>query len=292
MDKSLAMDAQGIALYTRLARLLRSRIIDGEWKVGAMLPPIPFLASEYSVGSATVRQALRLLSNEGLIVSERGRGTSVRRAITPAQSDSALLQGINDPLDLAPDQTIQILSKERVRELPAFLRDAGTPHGEYVRIVKTHRHAGEVFTAMEIYVHAAEFSHFPRGAERDFKIGRLVRQYGRAELRSLRQLMTVTTLDDATARLMEVESSDYYHLAGVVVRVLRWWLDDVKNIVVAGIHYYRADLFALDFTQAAPPHSALPATLPTMVRTPKSLITPSTPSRSNGPGKRISRQSR
>jgi len=214
------------------------------------------------VGSVTVRQALRLLSEEGIVVSERGRGTSVTRALTPAQENSSLLLAINDPLELGPDQTIDVLKKERVKRLPASLEVAGKPGADYMRIVKTHLHAGEVFSAMEIYVDGEAYARFPRGAEKKFKIGRLIRECGGVKLKSLRQQMTIATLDDATARLMGIDPSAYY-LAGIVVRVLRWWLDSDGRIAVAGIHYYRADMFVLDFTQDAPPDGLLPsATLP------------------------------
>ena len=42
-----------------------------------MLPSIEKLMEEFSVARVTVRQAVRLLSDEGLVSPHRGRGTSI-----------------------------------------------------------------------------------------------------------------------------------------------------------------------------------------------------------------------
>ena len=69
-----------IALYVRLTSVLRSRIATGEWKVGLRIPSIEALCTEYGVARNTVRQALEILSSEGLIRGGRGVGTFVLQA--------------------------------------------------------------------------------------------------------------------------------------------------------------------------------------------------------------------
>jgi GntR family transcriptional regulator len=62
--------------YVQLAGLLRDRIKEG--KVGPRVPSIMELAEETSLSAATVKRALRLLRDEGVIFSVPGRGTFVK----------------------------------------------------------------------------------------------------------------------------------------------------------------------------------------------------------------------
>jgi GntR family transcriptional regulator len=63
--------------YVQLAGLLRERIRAG--KIGPRVPSIMELAEESELSAATVKRALALLRDEGLIYTVRGRGTFVRK---------------------------------------------------------------------------------------------------------------------------------------------------------------------------------------------------------------------
>ncbi|WP_240364106.1 GntR family transcriptional regulator [Streptomyces sp. S1D4-20] len=65
--------------YLRIAADLRQRISSGEYGPGDQIPPIPALGQEYGgVSETTIRNALRLLANEGLIGGRGPRGTRVQ----------------------------------------------------------------------------------------------------------------------------------------------------------------------------------------------------------------------
>ena len=68
----------GQALYRQLADLLRRDIYSGVLKPGAQLPTERELMDRHSASRNTIRLALGELTNEGLIVSSRGRGHFVR----------------------------------------------------------------------------------------------------------------------------------------------------------------------------------------------------------------------
>jgi len=65
-------------LYRRIAAELRDAIARGELPPGGQLPTEQELGDRYQVSRNTVRLALGLLANEGIISSTPGRGTFVR----------------------------------------------------------------------------------------------------------------------------------------------------------------------------------------------------------------------
>lgn len=77
------------SLPTRMADDLRDRIAAEEWRQGDQLPSEAELVSAYAVSRATVRQALKTLENQGLIITYRGRGSFVA-------SDSMIRAGMQE----------------------------------------------------------------------------------------------------------------------------------------------------------------------------------------------------
>ncbi|GGS06210.1 transcriptional regulator [Streptomyces parvulus] len=64
--------------YLRIAAELRRHIASGEFSAGDQLPTLPALSEHYRVSETTIRNALALLRNEGLIETRARAGTRVR----------------------------------------------------------------------------------------------------------------------------------------------------------------------------------------------------------------------
>ena len=64
-------------LPIQMADDLRDRLAKQEWRQGDQLPTEADLVGEYGVSRPTVRQALKTLENQGLIIIKRGRGSFV-----------------------------------------------------------------------------------------------------------------------------------------------------------------------------------------------------------------------
>ncbi|MBN3787555.1 GntR family transcriptional regulator [Burkholderia sp. Ac-20353] len=247
MNPSLNVERKGVALYIQIASLLRGRIQQGEWKRGNQLPPIPALCAFYNVGTITVRQALAELSAEGLISSARGRGTFVTADVVSAADNAELRDAINDPLSLAPGQTIKLLLREPADGLPATLKTGQPEWPAYMRIRTIHLHDGEPYAVMDAYVARETCDRFPKGSEGRHKVGYLVRKYNRIPLDKARQEITAAYADQETAGLLASRSADC-SMADVLMRARRWWTDRDGRIVHAGLYLYRADMFVLDVT--------------------------------------------
>lgn len=63
------------SLPRQLADALRLRIRGYEWASGEQLPTEAELVAQYGVSRATVRQAIKAIESQGLVVVRRGRGT-------------------------------------------------------------------------------------------------------------------------------------------------------------------------------------------------------------------------
>jgi len=75
-EKSV-LRGDGVALWRRIADVLRQEIASGVHPKGERIPSESELASRFGVNRHTVRQALSSLSRDGLVKAEQGRGTIV-----------------------------------------------------------------------------------------------------------------------------------------------------------------------------------------------------------------------
>ncbi|MCX7669573.1 MAG: GntR family transcriptional regulator [Anaerolineae bacterium] len=64
--------------YYQLANILRQQIAAGELRPGDRVPSEGQLCEQYGVSPMTVRRAINILLDEGLVTAMRGRGTFVR----------------------------------------------------------------------------------------------------------------------------------------------------------------------------------------------------------------------
>lgn len=64
--------------YKEIAIALKKKIVEGEFKEGELLPDQETLAKMYQTSRVTVRKAIQLLIDEGLLYTRRGSGTYVR----------------------------------------------------------------------------------------------------------------------------------------------------------------------------------------------------------------------
>jgi len=71
------MRTSGVIMYKRVADELVDDIASGKLEPGAQLPPEQDLSARFSVNRHTLRRAISVLSEMGLVTVEHGRGTFV-----------------------------------------------------------------------------------------------------------------------------------------------------------------------------------------------------------------------
>ena len=80
MEEGISMEIEALPQYMRIAARLASRISMGEFHEGRRISGRSLLSSEYGVSPETVRKALRVLSDLGIVSVREGSGTVVLSA--------------------------------------------------------------------------------------------------------------------------------------------------------------------------------------------------------------------
>lgn len=140
------MDREGIiAYYYRIAETLRTRIKAQKYKFGDLIPPEKALEKEFGVSNITIRKALSLLVQEGLIVRKRGIGSRIiykedkRLAIKISGSfkDWYSLTYSNSQLDVDVLEIVLIKCPERIRIILGLRKDEKIWRMKRVRKIKS-----------------------------------------------------------------------------------------------------------------------------------------------------------
>jgi GntR family transcriptional regulator len=143
----------GQSQYGKLALALRERIVRHEWLPGTFIPAESSLAQTYGVALGTIRQAIAILVEDGLLQRQQGKGTLVKKGLNGASMMRFFrFRGIDDDETVTPQSFIlsnrirtatkkeiqyfglpdsaQILSLERIRSLgnePCLLESIALP---------------------------------------------------------------------------------------------------------------------------------------------------------------------
>ena len=82
------MSVQFERLYEQIVDDIEQRVLDGKLKVGDKLPSERELCEEFGVSRTAVREAIKALSEKGLVRSHTGRGTFITDGASQAMSNS------------------------------------------------------------------------------------------------------------------------------------------------------------------------------------------------------------
>ena len=140
-----------IPRYVQLADLLRQRIARGVWASGARLPSLDALTAEFDVARVTVRQAIDLLSREGLVSAQQGRGTFVTGR--PGSERSIRLEtSLRTLADVYRDDKPQLTLIEEASAQPRLEAEDGAPAPRYHFMRRVHSREGQPYCVISIYL--------------------------------------------------------------------------------------------------------------------------------------------
>jgi GntR family transcriptional regulator, transcriptional repressor for pyruvate dehydrogenase complex len=118
---------------------IRGAILSGELKSGEMLPPEAELARQFNVSRTTLREALRVLSSQHLIVKVPGaRGGNFVQSVDYQSLGLVMTESVDNLLTLGSIEFTEVADVRRHLEVPA------------VRLAAEHRSAEDLADLSEI----------------------------------------------------------------------------------------------------------------------------------------------
>jgi GntR family transcriptional regulator len=237
-DRAADFSRSPVARYIQLATLFRNRIASGEWPVGSRIPNVDELADAFSVARGTMREALGLLEQEGLLERLRAKGTFVRKSPIPPRShnlalDWTSLQGAHE------GATIEIIDHTITKSLPDVDRSKGTPAAKYRMIRRLFVRDTRPYLVGRFYIddvlfrqHAAQFRKLPALP--------VLRRVARHQLRRAWQTLTIGVADVELAAVLKMP------LNAPVVRLDRVAVDRDGVVIYSGQGIYRGDAICME----------------------------------------------
>ncbi len=191
-----------IPRYIQLADIFRQRVNKRIWQPGSTLPSIDQLMEEFNVARVTVRQAIALLADEGLLSPQRGRGTFVTSKAT-ARRQLRVETTLGDLVSMyRGDRPEHATLAENISSPVIYERD-GIAAQKYFHMRRVHSRDGERYCVISIYVDYRVFRRAPARFRRELALPVLTSLPG-LNIASARQTLTISTADVETSRLLGI----------------------------------------------------------------------------------------
>jgi DNA-binding GntR family transcriptional regulator len=236
-------DAQG-PLYRQLLQVLKQEILTGVHPVGAQLPTEEALCKRFAVSRHTVREALRQLRADGLVISRRGAGTTVARPGTPPQYVHGV-SSIEELVSYAKETRYDVDTTTPVTCDEALAARLGCKRGDqWVRIEGLrYGHDEDVpFCWTEVYVQS-RFSGITRVlARRAGPIYAWIEDMYGEQIAEIEQVLKARALPAAVAKALGVEPES----PGIEVR--RSYKLTSGDVAEIAFNYHPADRFSYTMT--------------------------------------------
>ena len=240
----------GISTYRRVAAVLRRRISSGEWQAGDRLPALDALVEEFGVGRVTVRHALDILADEGLIARHRDRrGSSVIRQPLDRRWFTLALNLAELETHSASITVSRIDGGPWERPLPVSAEE-GQQSAGYQRVVHLHHHKDfpHPVALTDLLIDSELYWKLEEEAPQDRPmLERLAARH--ADLGQIQQTLTISEADIELARRLGV------HESAPIAELRRIVRDGSGTIVYFGHLLFRGDLVRLDFSVDLKPPS-------------------------------------
>ncbi|MDH4987497.1 GntR family transcriptional regulator [Aminobacter anthyllidis] len=230
-------DRSPTPLYIQVASVMRQRIDRGVWLPGDKISTLEELEVEFSVARVTIRQAIDLLRQEGLLDAQQGRGTFVslklkkNRWLNLATDLDAMIANLKD----------NVLKRVHIEEgaaAPELKAGEGTPAEGYTFLRSVQYNNGEPFSVVNLHLAKHIFDKDRKRFTHSAALPQIL-EMPDVTISQAPQTFTIGVADPETANLLEIG-------LGEPTADSRLILIDENGVAiyVASIHYHK-DCFAL-----------------------------------------------
>ena len=150
-ELSKVYDRSRVPLYIQVASVMRRRIETKHWLPGQKISTLVELEREFEVARVTIRQAIDILREEGLLHSQQGRGTFV--AETPVSRYWFKLATSWDVLvDTIKDNVLKRIKVDGPPPAPTLREDEGELAPKYVFMRTVQFKDGEPYGIVSLHL--------------------------------------------------------------------------------------------------------------------------------------------
>ncbi|WP_454917375.1 GntR family transcriptional regulator [Xanthobacter sediminis] len=234
----------GHTRYMALAQALIDDITSGRYAVGALLPTEHELSAHFGVSRHTVREAIRRLSELGLVTRQPGVGTRVRalrgasRYVHSSTGMGDLFQYVRD-VRLVLEQQIEIIADEELADLLEC-----RPGQAWLKVAGERRVAGEEqpIALTQVYIDWAYRDVLDGVSTPDLPLYAMIEQRYGIVATEVRQQISAVAIDEESAAALGVEPGT----AGL--RVIRKYLNAAGEIFEVAVNLHPGDRFSHSMT--------------------------------------------
>jgi GntR family transcriptional regulator len=191
-----------VPLYIQIASALRQRIESGMWRPGQKISTLEELEKEFEVARVTVRLAIELLENEGLVHRQQGRGTFVtdkmqaRHWLRLETSWESLIAPIKSNVP-------RMIKVAQPPPAPMLGEDDGKPAHGYVFLRSVQLRDGTPYAVVNLHLERAIYERDPDAFQTRTALPVLANLPG-VDIERAHQTLVIGTADADTAGLLQV----------------------------------------------------------------------------------------
>jgi len=230
-------DHSRVPLYIQVASVMRRRIETKQWLPGQKISTLDELEREFEVARVTIRQAVDILREEGLLHSRQGRGTFVAET-TVSRYWLKLATTWDTLVDTIKDNVLKRIKVHNPPPAPTLREEEGELASKYIFMRSVQYKDGQPYSIVN--VHLAD-SVYRRAADQFRQHAALSVLAGLKgiEIHAAHQTVVIGTADPVTAGLLHIE-------LGAPVAECRYVVTNNKGIAIyVSDIIYRSDAIKL-----------------------------------------------
>lgn len=195
-------------IYLQIARLLRQKIEQGEWRVGQCIPTLEQLMATYGAARSTLREALAQLENEGAIRRLRGAGTFVTKDLS-TERWFKLSTDWNDMIASVAGLRVKLLPIGHAtgRALPDVDFIDGERADLYRYLRRVHYRQDLAYCLIDIWLERRIFARDPKAFMKAPVLSRLA-NLSDLTIAGAKQVVRIAVSDADTAALLDIGVGD------------------------------------------------------------------------------------
>ena len=196
------------------------------------------MSAEFGVGLITVRQAVQLLKNEGLLRPLQGRGTFVcnKPETHPRMRVESSLSGL---ADLYRKQAPRLIALGESVAMPKLDAEDGLPAPRYRLLRRIHVRERQLVSVIAAYIDERVFRLAPKRFRNEVVIPVLM-DLKSVQISSARQILTISTAGVEAANALNISVS------APVAEVRRVFCAPDGTVIYLGQLTYRGDYIRVD----------------------------------------------